>query len=68
MDCKHNWVESKFAIKYRMPNEYMYNCTRCHKSLFTTLLKKESPDLVGQGLKEGELMNKLTTAAVGTII
>jgi len=41
-------------------------CARCNQMRFVS--EKKSPDLVGQGLKEGELMNKLTTAAVGTII
>lgn len=36
-ECKHNWVPSNFAAKHRAPNHYIYECTRCHKSIFATL-------------------------------
>lgn len=39
-ECKHNWVPSNFGIKYRTPNHYMYQCTRCGK-LISTLLKEK---------------------------
>lgn len=37
-ECKHNWVESNFAKKYRKPNEYMYHCTRCQQCRFAVLV------------------------------
>lgn len=41
-ECKHNWVESSFAEKYRKPNEYMYNCTRCMQSRFVKLIGRSA--------------------------
>jgi hypothetical protein len=39
--CKHRWEPSNFAIKYRTPNHYIFECKRCGKSIFATL--KEQP-------------------------
>ena len=39
MTCKHNWIPSLFGIKYRTPNHYLYQCTRCDK-VIGTLLKE----------------------------
>jgi hypothetical protein len=40
-ECKHNWVESSFAARYRKPNEYMYQCTRCWQSRFVALMERK---------------------------
>ncbi len=41
-ECKHNWVESNFAKKYRKPNEYMYHCTRCSQCRFAVLIGRSA--------------------------
>lgn len=41
MNCKHNWIPINFAIKYRTPNSYMYECARCGKFI-STILKEKS--------------------------
>jgi ribosomal protein S27AE len=40
-ECKHRWEPSNFAAKWRSPNHYIFECTRCGKSIFATL--KEQP-------------------------
>ena len=40
MTCKHRWEPSNFGIKYRTPNNYMYQCTRCGNYIMTTLKEK----------------------------
>ena len=44
--CKHRWVPSNFGIKYRTPNHYLYQCTRCSKIIGTLLKEKkcQSPE------------------------
>jgi DNA-directed RNA polymerase subunit RPC12/RpoP len=42
MTCKHRWEPSNFAIKYRTPNLYIYECARCGKSIFATLKEKQN--------------------------
>ena len=37
MTCKHRWEPSNFGIKWRTPNRYMYQCTRCGFVCFATL-------------------------------
>ena len=41
-ECRHRWEPSNFGIKYRTPNHYMYQCTRCGKSIFATLKEKQA--------------------------
>jgi len=41
MTCKHRWEPSSFAIKYRTPNHYIFECKRCGKSIFATLKEKQ---------------------------
>lgn len=31
MTCKHRWEPSNFGIKWRIPTQYLYQCTRCNK-------------------------------------
>ena len=42
MTCRHRWEPSLFGIKYRTPNHYIYQCTRCGKSIFATLKGKQN--------------------------
>jgi hypothetical protein len=42
MTCKHRWEPSNFAIKYRTPNHYIFECKRCGKSIFATLKEKQA--------------------------
>ena len=46
MTCQHRWEPSKFGIKYRKPNFYIFECARCGKSIFATLKEKscQSPE------------------------
>lgn len=37
MTCKHRWEPSNFGIKWRRPNHYLYQCTRCSQFMFTVL-------------------------------
>ena len=41
MTCKHRWEPSNFGIKYRTPNNYMYQCTR-RGQLIGALLKEKT--------------------------
>jgi len=43
MNCRHNWIPSNFGIKYRTPNHYIFECTRCGKSIFATLKEPNEP-------------------------
>lgn len=36
MNCKHNWKESEYAQDHRRPNEYVYECQRCHEYRYAT--------------------------------
>jgi hypothetical protein len=38
--CKHRWEPSNFGARWRTPNHYMYQCTRC-KGLIFTFLKEQ---------------------------
>lgn len=40
-ECKHRWEPSNFGIKYRTPNHYIYQCTRCGL-IIGTLLKENT--------------------------
>ena len=40
MTCQHRWEPSNFGIKYRTPNVYLYQCTRCGKIIGTLLKEK----------------------------
>jgi len=37
MKCFHRWEPSKFGIKYRTPNFYIFECKRCGNVIWTTL-------------------------------
>ena len=39
-ECKHRWEESNFAERHREEGHYIYECARCHKSIFATLEKR----------------------------
>jgi hypothetical protein len=41
-ECKHRWEPSNFAAKWRNPNHYIFECTRCGKSIFATLKEKQN--------------------------
>ena len=39
-ECKHRWEPSNFAVKWRTPNHYIFECTRCHKFISALLKEK----------------------------
>ena len=41
MKCKHRWELSNFGIKYRTPNHYIFECTRCGNVIWTTLKEQQ---------------------------
>jgi hypothetical protein len=42
MTCKHRWEPSSFAIGWRTPYHYIFECKRCGKSIFATLKEKQA--------------------------
>ena len=37
MNCKHKWKESEYAKDHRKPNEYIYECQRCHEYRYAAI-------------------------------
>lgn len=44
MTCKHRWEPSNFGIKYRTPDNQLYECQRCHE-VISTMQTESNPRL-----------------------